>query len=156
MYYKISTMSKKKHDPVKALMKAFQADVDDTELQENYNRFVRDLKRLKEDHNKIVPLINSNLDKINSLKDSILNQAINGIIATDAVEKLKEVEKDNEKYLADISIYAEKINKTAALIEKYEDWSERKLFIWWKVICTVEPETLPWMEWKKTYEGKII
>ena len=149
-------MSKKKHDPVKALMKAFEDEVNDTELQENYDRFVRDLARLKEEHNKIVPLVNVNLEKIHSLKDAIFNQAINGIIATEAIEKIKEIEADNEKYLSNINIYLEKINKTATLIEKYEDWSTRKLFIWWQAIKAVDPETVAWLEWKETFKNKII
>ena len=149
-------MSKKKHDPVKALIKAFNTEVNDTELQENYDRLVRDLARLKEEHNKIIPQVNENLEKIRSLKDAIFNQAINGIIATEAIEKIKEIEADNEKYLSNINIYLEKINKTATLIEKYEDWSTRKLFIWWQAIKAVDPETVAWLEWKKTYEGKII
>lgn len=149
-------MSKQKHNPVKALVKAFEDVVNDTNLQENYDLFVRDLKRLKEDHNKIVPLINLNLEKIHSLKDAILTQAINGIVATEAIGKLKEIEKDNEKYISDIQVYAEKISKTATLIEKYEDWAERKLFVWWQALNAVEPETLPWLDWKKTFEEKII
>jgi mevalonate kinase len=149
-------MSKQKHDPTKALVKAFNNEVNDTELQENYDRLVRDLARLKEEHNKIIPQANENLEKIRSLKDAIFNQAINGIIATEAIEKIKEIEADNEKYLSNINIYLEKINKTATLIEKYEDWSTRKLFIWWQAIKAVDPETVAWLEWKKTYEGKII
>ena len=149
-------MSKKKHDPVKALIKAFHDEVKDTELQENYNRFERDLKRVKEHHNQLVPLINSTLQKIQVLKDAVLNQAINEIIATDAIKRLSDLEKEKTEYIEKIEMYKEEIIRLGSLMEKYEDWSERKFFLWWKVIKVVDPETMPWVDWKKTYEGKII
>ncbi len=149
-------MSKKKHDPVKALMDAFHAEVNDTELQENYNRFERDLKRVKEHHNQLVPLINSTLQKIQTLKDAVLNQAIHEIIATDAIKRLSDLEKEKTEYIEKIEMYMAEISRLGALMEKYEDWSERKLFLWWKVIKVVDPETMPWLEWRETYEGKII
>lgn len=149
-------MSKKKHDPVKALIKAFHDEVKDTELQENYNRFERDLKRVKEHHNQLVPLINSTLQKIQVLKDAVLNQAINEIIATDAIKRLSDLEKEKTEYIEKIEMYKEEIIRLGSLMEKYEDWSERKLFLWWKVIKVVDPETIPWVDWKETYKGKII
>lgn len=147
---------KKKNDPVKALMKAFKDEVNDTELQENYDRFTRDLKRFKDNHNEIVPVVNENLGKIQALKEAVLSQALSGVLAPQAVEKINEIEKENESLIKNIEFYQGKINETASLIEKYEDWSTRKLFIWWQAIKAVDSETLPWLDWKKTYEGKII
>jgi Ni,Fe-hydrogenase I large subunit len=149
-------MSKKKHDPVKALMKAFHDEVNDPELQENYNRFTKDLQRYKDKHNEIVPIINENLEKLRILKAAVLAQAISGVLAPHAVEKITGLEKENEDLIKNIEFYQDKIKETADLIEKYEDWSGRKLFIWWQAIRAVDPETAAWMEWKKTYEGKII
>lgn len=149
-------MSKKKHDPVKALIKAFQDDVNDTELQENYDRFVRDLQMYKDKHNEFVPAVNENLGKIRTLKEAVLSQALSGVLAPHTVEKINEIEKDNESLIKNIEFYQGKISKTADLIEKYEDWSGRKLFIWWKAICAVDPETKPWLEWKETFKDKII
>jgi uncharacterized membrane protein YgaE (UPF0421/DUF939 family) len=149
-------MSKKKHDPVKALMDAFHAEVNDTELQENYNRFTKDLQRYKDKHNEIVPTVNENLEKLRILKAAVLAQAISGVLAPQAVEKITAIEEENKDLIKNIEFYQGKIKETADLIEKYEDWSGRKLFIWWQAICAVDPETAPWMDWKKTYEGKII
>ncbi len=146
----------KKHNPVKSLMKAFHDEVNDPELQENYNRFTRDLQRYKDMHNEIVPAVNENLGKIRTLKEAVLSQALSGVLAPQAVEMINEIEKENEDLIKNIEFYQGKIKETADLIEKYEDWSGRKLFIWWKTIRAVDPETEPWMEWKKTYEGKII
>lgn len=147
---------KKKHDPVKALMKAFQDEVNDTELQENYDRFTRDLQRFKDSHNEIVPIVNENLGKIRSLKEAVLSQALSGVLAPQAIEKINEIEKENESLIKNIEFYQGKISETASLIEKYEDWSGRKLFTWWKALRAADPTTEAWMEWKKTYEGKII
>ena len=137
-------------------MDAFLSDVNDTELQENYNRFERDLKRVKEQHNQLVPLVNSTLQKIESLKDAVLNQAMNEIIATDAIKRLHDLEKERTEYFVKIEKYKEEILRLGTLMENYEDWSQRKLFGWWKAIHAVEPNTPAWMDWKKTYEGKII
>jgi hypothetical protein len=146
----------KKHNPVKALIKAFHDEVNDPELQENYNRFTRDLQRYKDKHNDIVPIVNENLGKIRTLKEAVLSQALGGVLAPQAVEKITVIEKENEDLIKNIEFYQGKIKETADLIEKYEDWSGRKLFTWWKAILAVDPETAPWLDWKKTYEGKII
>lgn len=149
-------MSKKKHDPVKALMKAFQDDVNDTELQKNYDKFINDLQMYKDRHNEIVPVVNKNLGKIRTLKEVVLSQALGSVLSPHAVEKIDEIEKENESLIQKIELYQSKIKETADLIEKYEDWSNRKLFGWWKAISAVEHKTLPWLDWKKPYEEKII
>lgn len=147
---------KKKHDPVKELFAAFQDELNHNELQSNYNRLTKDLAQLKEKHNELIPLVNSNLEKIHSLKDAILVQAMNGIIATEAISKVKEIEKENEKQINDIKSYKQKISETATLIERYEDWSWRKLFVWWKALKAVDPSTEPWLQWKEKFNNKII
>jgi uncharacterized protein YukE len=146
----------KKHNPVKALMKAFYDDVNDHELQDNYNQFEKNLKLDKERYNKLIPQINQNLTTIQDLKESIFTQSLQGIIANNAIQMYKDVEKENETLMQKLGALKEEIKHTASLMEKYEDWSGRKLFTWWKAICAVEPKTLPWADWKKTYEGKII
>jgi hypothetical protein len=147
---------KKKHNPVKALLDAFLSEVNDTELQQNYDRFINDLKRYKDEHNEIVPTVNENLEKLRILKGAVLAHAISGVLSPQAVEKITAIEKENEDLVKTIEFYQGKIKETADLIEKYEDWSNRKLFVWWKAIRTVKPDTAPWMTWKKDYEGKII
>ena len=90
-------MSEKKHNPIKALMKAFHDEVNDPELQENYNRFTRDLQRYKDKHNEIVPIVNENLGKIRTLKEAVLSQALSGVLAPHAVEMINAIEKENEE-----------------------------------------------------------
>lgn len=149
-------MSKKKHDPVKALKKAFEEEVNDPELQGNYDRFKSALKRAKNEHNELVPVVNRNLDEILTLKESILNLAMLGIISTEARDRVLELEAENEDIIHKIERYKSEIDENQALIDKYDSLNDHKLFVWWKALVAVDPETLPWLEWKETYNGKII
>lgn len=149
-------MSKKKHDPVKALKKAFQQEWDDNELDERYQRFERDLERAKEAHNELVPVINNNLQVIRTLKESVLEQALCGVLSSDATLKIKELEAENEGLIEKIEAQRKIIDENKSLMEKYKDWSDRKLFIWWQAIKAVDPETEPWIEWKDKRDTKIF
>jgi len=149
-------MSKKKHDPVKALKKAFQQEWDDNELDERYQRFERDLERAKEAHNELVPVINNNLQVIRTLKESVLEQALCGVLSSDATLKIKELEAENEGLIEKIEAQRQIIDENKSLMEKYKDWSDRKLFIWWQAIKAVDPETEPWLEWKDKRDTKIF
>jgi hypothetical protein len=43
-----------------------------------------------------------------------------------------------------------------ALIKKYKENSENKLFHYWKVFKALDPATEPWLDWKKPYCHHII
>ena len=146
----------RKHNPVKALKQAFQEEWNDNELHENYQSFERDLERAKEAHNELVPQINNNIDVINTLKESVLSQALCGVLSPVASDKIKELEAKNTELIKKIEIEAEIIEKNKALMQKYEDWSDRKLFIWWQAIKAVDPETEPWIEWLDSLDSKIF
>jgi len=149
-------MSKEKHNPIKELKKAFQQEWDDNELQERFNRFESDLKSAKDAHNKLVSQVNANLHTINTLKESVLQQALCGVLSHEATEKIYKLEAENEELIKKIEFQKEAISKNADLMDKYEDWSDRKLFIWWQAIKAVDPETEPWMEWKDKRDSKIF
>lgn len=149
-------MSKKKHDPVKALKAALQETVENTELQENYDRFKRNLEYAKEKHNELVPQINQNLATIRTLKESILNLALEGVLSPDASARVKELEEVNVNLIERIEEYKTEMEENRALIEKYDSLNGRKLFVWWEALTAVDPETKPWLEWKETYNDKII
>lgn len=150
-------MSKKKqHDPVEALKKAFEEQVNDQELQRNYDGFKRNLEYVKSQHNELVPLINANLHSIRSLKDVVLNSAMEGVTALEAVEQIKVLEDKNSEMIEQINVYKEKIDYNKGLIEKYDYLNDHKLFVWWQALKAVDPETKPWIEWKETYKDKII
>lgn len=148
--------NKQKHNPVQALKQAFQEEWDDNELDERYQNFKFHLKEAKEDYNGLVTQVNDNLDVISTLKESVLSQALCGIISPASNSKIKELEDKNEKLIEQLEFQQEIIDKNKNLIHKYQDWSNRKLFIWWQAIKAVDPETEPWLEWKKTYNNKIF
>ena len=118
MDLKLQSMSKKKHNPVEALKKAFEEVVNDPELQGNYDRFKSALKRAKNEHNELVPVVNRNLDEISTLKESILNLAMLGIISTEARDRVLQLEADNEDMIHMIERYKSEIDENQALIEK--------------------------------------
>lgn len=148
--------SKKKLDPVKALKKAFEEVVKDPELQNNYDRFKRDLARAKREHNELVPAVNRNLEEIRTLKESILNLAMLGIVSTEARDRVLKLEADNEDMIHMIDRWKSEIDENQSLIEKYDYLNEHKLFVWWQALMAVDPETRPWLEWKETFKDKII
>jgi hypothetical protein len=79
-----------------------------------------------------------------------------GIISTEARDRVLELEAENEDIIHKIERYKSEIDENQALIDKYDSLNDHKLFVWWKALVAVDPETLPWLEWKETYNGKII
>lgn len=148
--------NKQKHNPVQALKQTFQEEWNDNELDERYKNFKSDLEQAKDIYNELGTQANDNLDVISTLKESILSQALCGIISPEANNKIKELKDKNEKLIEQIKFQQEIIDKNKNLIHKYQAWSDRKLFIWWKAIKAVDPETEAWLEWKKTYNNKIF
>ena len=147
---------KKEHNPVEALKKAFNEEVNDTELQERYDRFIKDLERVTEGHNKLVTEINQNLEAIHILKDVVYKSAIQGILVNEATLKIKELEAVNLELMEELDSYKDRIQYNKDLIEKYKDWSGRKLFVWWQVLKVVDPNTEDWMQFRETFKDKII
>lgn len=149
-------MAKKEHNPVEALKKAFNEEVNDTELQVRYDQFHKDLERVTEGHNKLVTEINQNLEAIHILKDVVYKSAIQGILANEATVKIKELEAVNVELMEELDSYKDRIQYNKDLIEKYKDWSGRKLFVWWQVLKVVDSNTEDWMQFRETFKDKII
>lgn len=149
-------MSKKKHDPVKALKAAFKEQIEDTELQRNYDGFKSSLESCKVEYNDIVLEVNKNLESISALKNSVLTAAMRGVLSPNLVDEINRLKEENEPMIERIEALKEQIDSNEELIKKYEYLNEHKLFVWWKALKAVDPETEPWLEWKETYNDKII
>ena len=149
-------MSKKKHDPVKALMDAFEEQVNDLELQERYDRFKSSRDYARDEHNKLVLQINANISDLKILESCILEQAKLGIIATEAITKVKEIEEVNDGLIHRLEGFRATMDENGDLIKKYDDMTQDRLFVWWQAIKAVEPETKPWLEFKQLYRDKHI
>ena len=116
----------------------------------------KDLERVTEGHNKLVTEINQNIEAIQILKDIVYKSAVQGILAEEAVKKIKELEAKNAELVEALDSYKDRVAYNKDLIEKYKDWSQRKLFIWWQALKAVDPTTEAWIQWKETFKDKII
>lgn len=142
---------------LKALTKAFREDLEDPELSDRLENFKRAEERYKELHNSEIHVINEKISVVNALRQSILDQAMEGILATEAIARVKETEKEIEDLRKSIAEYREKVDYNKNLIDFYIKNSNTRHFVWWKAFKAVDPKNTPvWTEWKKIYENKII
>ena len=134
----------------------FMEDFNDKELQERYDRFKRTREAAKERHNAIVPEINALIQKGESLKEMVVDMAVHGLNTEEPAHLLREtvpqVKELREKVEREQKIMAEE----DALIKKYKEMSEQKLFHYWKVFRALDKETAPWLDWRKPYIDHII
>jgi len=134
----------------------FKEDLDDRELQGNYDNFQKRRESAKESYNKHVPILNDLSSKIVDLKELIVSLALYQAPADIAVMHLKELEIkfDNEQMQA--NEYYSVMEEQTLLIAKYDDWNDRKLFIHWNYLTMLKATEVPFMEWRSEYENIII
>lgn len=150
-------MKEKRHNPVKALKKAFQEELDDQELQRNYDSFQDNLKASIDKKNELLEKRNKNLIKVEAFKESILRLAMEGETSTDLVKKVKDLERKNNSLNTNIGCAEDDIAYYQWLIEKYESKSDCRFYVWWKAFKEVDPDnTKSWIDWISQYENKII
>lgn len=150
-------MAKKKElTPMEAIHKAFMEDFNDNELQERFNNFERTVKHFKGLYNDLVPKINERIDRQKKLVSLIIESAKLGFLNTDLVNDLKETEKYLEEWCAKADEFRAKFEEEEALIKKYKEGAHNRLFQWWKSFRAIDPQTQPWLEWKKPYENRIF
>ena len=134
----------------------FKEDLNDKELQGNYDRFQKSRESAKESYNKHVPILNDLSSKIVDLKELIVSLALYQAPTDIAVKKLTELEIkfDNEQIQA--NEYYSVMEEQTLLIAKYADWRDRKLFIHWNYLTMLKVTEVPYMEWRSEYENIII
>tara|TARA_R110000772_G_scaffold21757_1_gene59497 strand:+ start:49 stop:627 length:579 start_codon:yes stop_codon:yes gene_type:complete len=134
----------------------FKEDLDDKELQGNYDRFQKSRESAKESYNKHVPILNDLSSKIVDLKELIVSLASYQAPTDIAVMHLKELEIkfDNEQIQA--NEYYSVMEEQTLLIAKYADWNDRKLFIHWNYLTMLKATEVPFVEWRSEYENTII
>jgi chromosome segregation ATPase len=151
-------MSKTKTEktPLELLVKAFEEDVNDKELQLRYDGFLRRLDEAKENYNQLVPVINELIRKKGVLHSSIFSLAIEGIISTEANQEYKKIREEYDELEKEVVRLKNAMEEVEDLIKKYKDGSHSKLFAWWKSFKAIDPKgTKPWTEWKRPYENLI-
>ena len=95
-------------------------------------------------------------NEISEIKDAILMSALNGVSSEGLNRKLRDLESAAEELEERMNVIYSQIKYYEDLIDKYEEWSERKLFVWWRVFTTLDDTTPNWIEWKNTYNNNII
>jgi len=131
-------------------------DLEDKELQENYDRFKRSRESAKASYNTCVPTLNSMINKIVNLKELIVSLAVQGLPTEKAVKRLAKLDNSFTKLSEKADQYKAEMDKQGDLIKKYEDLNERKLFIHWQYLTLLKVTDQSWLEFKKQYKDIII
>lgn len=138
------------------LFELFNEEVNDKELQGNYDSFVRAREAAKERHNTMVPEINALIQRGEGLKEIIVDLACKQLSTAEAVEALLALPEPINQLREKIGYQKGIMDEQDRLMKFYKDASERKFFQYWKVFNALDKETLPWMEWKKPYIDTML
>lgn len=146
----------KKSKEYNKVWKEFQSELTDGELQSNYDGFVEKVNELNPQYEDIFIHHQKMENEISEIKDAILMSALNGVSSEGLNRKLRDLESAAEELEKRMNVMYAQIKHYEDLIDKYEDWSERKLFVWWQVFTALDDTTPNWIEWKNTYNNNII
>lgn len=136
--------------------KEFQSELTDGELQSNYDEFVEKVNKLNPQYEDIFIHHQKMENEVSEIKDAILMSALNGVSSEGLNRKLRDLESAREELEERMNVIYSQIKYYEDLIDKYEAWSERKLFVWWRVFTALNDTTPNWLEWKNTYNNNII
>jgi len=147
---------KKELTDLEKVWKEFESDLNDPELQERYNRFVKNLEESKAQYNEHIPEVNQKIKMSQDLAQMIIDSAMMGFLNNDAIQKAKEVSAYLDGIRPHLDSLKEGIETQKDLIDKYKEKSKDKFFHYWKVLKSIDSTTAPWMEWYRPYENRII
>ena len=146
----------KKSKEYNKVWKEFQSELTDGELQSNYDEFVERVNELNPQYEDIFIHHQKMENEISEIKDAILMSALNGVSSEGLNRKLRDLESASEELEEEMNVMYAQIKHYEDLIDKYEDWSERKLFVWWQVFTALDDTTPNWIEWGNIYSNNII
>jgi len=146
----------KKSKEYNKVWKEFQSELTDGELQSNYDGFVEKVNELNPQYEDMFIHHQKMENEISEIKDAILMSALNGVSSEGLNRKLRDLISAAEELEERMNVIYSQIKYYEDLIDKYEDWSERKLFVWWHVFTALDDTTPNWIEWKNTYNNNII
>jgi hypothetical protein len=134
----------------------FKEDLEDGELQENFQSFQRARESAKTSYNATVPTLNSMIDKIVNLKELIVTLSVQGLPTEKVVKKLAKLDDSFTSLAKKSDAYKQELDRQDALIKNYKDWNERKLFMHWKYLTHFGVTSEPWLDWKKQFIDTMI
>tara|TARA_B110000902_G_scaffold57705_1_gene67631 strand:- start:226 stop:804 length:579 start_codon:yes stop_codon:yes gene_type:complete len=131
-------------------------DLEDKQLQRNFDSFQKNRDDAKESYNKYVPELNTLSDKIAELKELIVTSVTQSMPVTAIVSKLEKFNVKFDTLLKKAEKYHVIMEEQTLLIAKYKDWNQRKLFMHWNYLTMLKATEVPYMEWVVEYENTII
>jgi len=134
----------------------FKEDMEDRELQENFESFKRSRESVKTSYNATVPSLNSMVDKIVNLKELIVTLSVQGLSTEKVVKRLAKLDASFTALAKKSDAYKQELDRQDALIKNYKDWNERKLFMHWKYLTHFKVTDEPWLDWKKQFIDTMI
>lgn len=134
----------------------FKEDLEDRELQGNFESFQRARESAKTSYNATVPTLNSMIDRIVNLKELIVTLAVQGLPTENVVKRLAKLDASFTALAKKSDAYKQELDRQDALIKNYRDWNERKLFMHWKYLTHFGVTSEPWLDWKKQYIDTMI
>jgi ATP:corrinoid adenosyltransferase len=134
----------------------FKEDLEDGELQENFQSFQRARESAKTSYNATVPTLNSMIDKIVNLKELIVTLSVQGLPTEKVVKKLAKLDDSFTALVKKSDAYKQELDRQDTLIKNYKDWTERKLFMHWKYLTHFGVTSEPWLDWKKQFIDTMI
>jgi hypothetical protein len=146
----------KKSKEYKKLWDVFQDELSDNELQHNFDEFVSLGDELNPSYEDMFIHHQKMENEIAEIKDAILLSALNSISSEGLNRKLRDLESAAEELEEEMNVVYAQIKHYDDLADKYQSYSERKLFVWWQVFTVLDDDTPNWIEWKATYIENII
>ena len=134
----------------------FKEDLEDRELQRNFEGFKKHRESAKTSYNTCVPALNSMISKIVNLKELIVSLSVQGLPVEKAVKRLAKLDNSFTKLSKKADQYKEEMTKQDTLIDRYERLNESKLFMHWNYLTLLKVTCEPWMDWKKQYKDIMI
>lgn len=142
---------KKELSPKEIAWGVFLEDYEDDEISRRYEGFIKNLEWTKKRHNDLVGPINETIREYETLGELLSGLVKQGHFSYEndtLIPKLKELEKKADEMREEIMGLKEEIAKESALIKKYEDNAENKLFYYWRYLKAFDSETPVWTDFK--------
>ena len=134
----------------------FKEDLEDRQLQGNYDRFCSHRESAKESYNKYVPKLNDLHLKIANLKELIVSLALQSLPTNKSANHLIELKDKRDILLKKAEEHLLIMKENKELMVRYQGGNDHKLFIHWKYLTMLKVTEVPYMKWLTEYKNIII
>ena len=136
----------------------FNEDLEDRELQENYDRFLENEEHYKSKYNELVPKINKLDARIGEIKETIISLAMSSpeSLRSGLIKELKKSKKKSNKLKSIADEYYIKMEEQTTLIKRYQSMNDHKLFLHWQYLKHLGATEKPWLDWSPQYKDRMI